>query len=123
MNGNQPPAHIKPLILIIEHRKCQCGCEYLAPNPRTLMWEELVNLRNARILLPARAHSSFREIIHINTSIEACPVCFETVNGLQLEMFPEDKLPPFTFSNGKLAAYVEPEKETTPKNEFGLGYF
>ena len=111
---------IKPIILVIEHRTCQCGMEFLAPNPRALMRHELVNLHKASILLPTHVHSCLREIIHTYTTIEYCPACFKTINGEQFELFPKLELPRFTFLDGKLGVAEDKPKKV---NEFGLGYF
>ncbi len=112
---------MKSLILVIEHRRCQCGMKYTTPNPRLLTRHELANLHatRAKILLPGDTPPTpLREILHIDTNIEACPWCFLTSNGIQFELFPRAPTPTLIFVNGK----VEEKKAPAP-NRYGLAYF
>lgn len=112
---------MKSLILVIEHRKCQCGASFLAPNPRILSRHELLNLRNAHVLLPStseRVPEILREVIHLDITIECCPYCFNTFNGFQFELFPRAETLPLIFTNG----HIEVQEPPTP-NPFTLDYF
>ncbi len=115
---------MQSLILIVEHRRCQCGATFLAPNPRTLTKSELVNLKatRAKIFLPRRdchyPHIPLREVIHTTIDIDACPQCFLSSNGTQFELFPEKPPPELIFTAGEVQ-----EKKPPPPNPFGLGYF
>jgi len=115
---------MQSLILIVEHRQCQCGASFLAPNPRTLTKRELVNLKATRasIFLPRRnyhyPHIPLREILHTTINIDSCPECFLTSNGNQFELFPTQSEPELIFTAGAVQ-----EKKPPPPNPFGLGYF
>jgi len=111
---------MQSLILVIEHRQCQCGMEYTAPSPRQLTSHELTNFHSARIYLPQGSprREVIRETIHVNTSIEACPKCFHSYNGVQFELFPEEEPKPLVFINGNIR-----EKEPPKPNPYGLSYF
>lgn len=115
---------MQSLILIIEHRRCQCGASYLAPNPRTLTKSEISNLKatRAKIFLPRKdyhySHIPLREVLHTTIDIDACPQCFLTSNGTQFELFPERSAPELVFIAGTVQ-----EKKPPPANPFGLGYF
>ncbi len=112
---------MKSLILVIEHRTCDCGASYLAPNPRLLSRRELRNLRGAHILLPENdkhVPEIQREIIHLDIDVECCPRCFHQFNGFQFELFPKPEPLPLAFINGRIEI-IEPPKP----NPFTLSYF
>lgn len=114
---------MQSLILVIEHRRCRCGMQYTAPNPRPLTRHELANLRytKAKILLPGDTPPTpSRETLHIDIAIEACPRCFFTSNGVQFELFPRAPIPTLIFVDGKVE---ERESPRTKANPFGLAYF
>jgi len=114
---------MKSLILVIEHRQCQCGVQYTAPNPRPLTRHELVNLRATRakiLLFSNTAYIPLREILHIDTHIKACPQCFLTSNGAQFELFPRKTPAPLIFVNGRAEEWKQPKAKANP---FGLAYF
>ena len=118
---------MKSLVLVIEHRKCECGASYIAPNPRPLTKHELSNLRrtNATILIPGNntPYQARREILHISVPIEYCQLCFHISNGEQIELFPKEERfqslqRPLIFTDGK----IEEEKPPKP-NPYDLNYF
>lgn len=113
---------MRSLVLVIEHRACACGASYLAPNPRPLTRQELVNLRktNAEVLLPGDTTTprSTRVILHISVDIEYCPRCFHTSNGRQYEMFPRGDPIALIFAEGTIK-----ERPKVEPNPFGLTYF
>lgn len=117
---------MKSLVLVIEHRTCTCGESYIAPNPRPLTKYELENLRrtNATVSLPGDTiYRARREILHIDVPIDYCQLCFHTLNGRQIEMFPDETRfqlspKPLIFTGGEIK-----EQKPPKPNRFGLAYF
>jgi hypothetical protein len=93
------------LVVVIEHRQCKCGYEFITPGPSIMLRKQLskgyIPTKTSRLdKLNGSAVSHFlpHEHEHIITKIDQCQHCFpirEPFN--QAEMFPQDEIPSPTF--------------------------
>ena len=84
------------ITLLIDHRLCNCGFEYVVPNNKLLVRHAsgytTATQAIAKQLREAKYAGIERETTHVHTKLEACPRCFEAVSNAPA-LFPRPPLP------------------------------
>ena len=109
------------LVMVVEHRHCPCGEEYIVPGPRVMIRKQrhfggydtrrgitkLERLNGSPV-----SHYLPREHEHVHTEIVSCHACFEQREPFrQAELFPQHKIPDPLFEAAVAAVAVQREKD------------